>query len=168
MGFSLASLGSQLWMMYLTFGLMSGIGHGLIFNSSYLVILQYFVNWRSLAVGIVASAPAIGMFAITQTTQMLLSTFGWRGTLRGYAFLFFVCGLCATVFTPLDQFKKESKDSNSAGIRQRESKTSSLFRNRYFLILFTSLFVVHMSYFVPTIHIVSTYLFHVFIMSSID
>ena len=160
-GFFLASFSSDLWMMYLTFGFLSGFGHVMIFNASYLVLLQYFVKWRSLAVGIVASGPAIGLLAMTQVTQALLTTFGLQGPLRGFAFLFFVCGLCVTVFVPLNQLKEKSNDRTSLGTSQKESRTLSLFRNRPFLIMLTSFIIVHLSYFVPTIHIVSTDFFHI-------
>ncbi|KAJ7379468.1 hypothetical protein OS493_015251 [Desmophyllum pertusum] len=114
-GFFLASFSSELWMMYLTFGFLSGFGHVMIFNASYLVLLQYFVKWRSLAVGIAASGPAIGILAMTRVSEALLTTFGWQGTLRGFAILFFVCGLCATTFVPLDNLTEESNDRNIFG-----------------------------------------------------
>ncbi|KAJ7379455.1 hypothetical protein OS493_015236, partial [Desmophyllum pertusum] len=47
-GFFLASLSSKLWMMYPTYGLMSGFGFRIIYNSSMLVVLDYFVKRRSL------------------------------------------------------------------------------------------------------------------------
>ena len=154
-GFIFASWSSDLWMMFLTFGLMSGVGHGLIFNTSVLVILQHFVKWRSVAVGIVASGPAIGMFVFSQITRLLLSTFGWPGAMIGYAILYFVCGLCATMFVTLQTFKEDNSDINSHGIKREESKTSSPLRNRHFLIMFSSFVIIHFSYYVPTIHIVS-------------
>ena len=151
-------------MMYLTFGLMSGIGHGLIFSTCNLVILQHFVKWRSEVVGIVASGPAIGMFVFSQITDVFLSTFGWPGTMRGYAILFFFCGLCATVFIPREQFEEDNSEfkSQKLGIEHEESATSSLFRNSNFLILLTSFAVVNMSFFVPSIHIVSISLIFLF------
>ena len=149
-GFSLASLSSKLWMMYPTYGLVSGFSYGIVCNSSILVVLQYFVTWRSLAVGIVTSGTAVGIFAITQITRVLLREFGWRGGLRGFAVLYFVCGLCSTVYVPLDRMKEEDSDDN-----RKETRNSSLFRNRLYMILTASLTVVTFGYFVPTIHIVS-------------
>lgn len=157
-GFFLASLSPKLWMMYVTYGLLSGFGYRMVYNSSMLVVVDYFVKWRSLVVGIVTSATAIGMFVMTQVTQALLSAFGWEGTLRGFAVLYSVCGLCATVFVPLDKLKEESIDNNSVKkrVRQKETRDSSLFRNRPFLVMLSSFFVVNISYFVPAVHIVST------------
>lgn len=152
-GFSLASFSSTFWMMYITYGLLSGFGHMIIFYSSYVAILEYFVKRRSLAVGIVSSGPAIGIFVMTQFTQAVLNAFGWQWTVRGFSFLFFVCCLCSTVFVPLDKRREESTNKTTS---QEDRQISSLFQNRSFLILLASLTIVHFSYYVPYIHIVST------------
>ena len=164
-GFFLASLSSRLWMMYLTFGCLSGFGHIITFNSCSLVVLQYFVKWRSLAVGIVQSSPAIGMFGITQLTQALISAFGWRWTLRGFAILYFVCGLCASVFLSLDRLKERSTDNLISKSKKKNTSNPGLFRNRSFLIFTTSLVILLVGYFVPTVHIVSinTFVIHIHI-----
>ena len=151
-GFLLASFSPKLWMMYITYGLLSGFGHLMIFNSSNLVILPYSFKWRSLSVGIVASAPAIGTFVMTQLTQALSSAIGWQWTVRGFSILYFVCSLCSTLFVPLNKQREESTNNK----KEQEEEKTSLLRNRSFLILLASLTVVHLSYFVPNIHIVST------------
>ena len=157
-GFFLASLSSELWMMYLTVGVLSGFGHVMIFNSCSLIVLQYFVKWRSVASGIVASAPAIGMFVMTQITQSLLNTFGWRGPLWGFALLHIVCGFCSAIFVPLNNMKEKRNNANTNGkIRCQETtrKNASLWRNYSFLIMLSSFTVVIFAYWVPTVHIVS-------------
>ena len=166
-GFFLASLSSKLWMMYLTYGVLSGIGHVMIFNCSYLIVLQYFVKWRSVAVGIVASAPAIGMFAMTQFTELILSRFGWQGTLLGFGFLHVVAALCSTVFVPLEDTKGKRKNENTVGElikyqQERLTNDAPLYRNPSFLIMLSSFVVVMFVYFVPTVHIVSTFRYFVF------
>ena len=151
-GFLLASFSPKLWMLYITYGLLAGFGHITVISSSNLVILPYFVKWRSLGVGVVVSAPAIGTFVMTQLTQSLLNAFDWQWTVRGFSILYLVCGLCSTLFVPLNKQKEESTNNKK---RQEEERTS-LFRNRSFLILLASLTVVHLSYYVPNVHIVST------------
>jgi len=159
-GFFLASLSSKLWMMYLTYGILSGIGHLMIFNCSYLIVLQYFVKWRSVAVGIVASAPAIGMFAMTQVTQSILAKFGWQGALLGFGLLHVVAALCSTVFVPLENKKEKRNNDNTVGEIKYQQKTTTndvpLYKNHSFLIMLSSFVVVMFAYYVPTVHIVST------------
>jgi len=149
-GFLLASFSPKLWMLYITYGLLAGFGHITVISSSNLVILPYFVKWRSLGVGVVVSAPAIGTFVMTQLTQSLLNAFDWQWTVRGFSVLYLVCGLCSTLFVPLNKQREESTNNKK---RQEEERTS-LFRNRSFLILLASLTVVHLSYYVPNVHIV--------------
>ena len=159
-GFFLASFSSKLWMMYLTFGVLSGIGHIMVYNSCYLMVLLYFVKWRSVAVGIVSSAPAIGMFVTTLVTQFVLDTWGWQWTIKVFGLLNLICGLCSTVFVPLDNGLDEISDSEFTTRKSRKkeaaSQRSSLLENYPFVIISTSLSVVHFSYFVPIMHIVST------------
>ena len=157
-GFFLASLSSELWMMYLTVGVLSGFGHVMIYNCCFLIVLQYFVKWRSVASGIVASAPAIGMFVMTQITQSLLTTFGWRGPLRGFALLHVICGFCSVTFVPLDKMKEKRNNANTNWkIKYPETtrKDTSLWRNHSFLIMLSSFTVVTFAYWVPAVHIVS-------------
>ena len=157
-GFLLATLSSKLWMLYLTYGLLSGFGYRMIYNSSTLVVVDYFVKWRSLAVGIVASATAVGMLVMSQVTEAMLNAYGWQATLRGFAALYFVCGLFSTVFVPLDKFKEDTIYSKSTKESSQPKKTGnlSLYRNRSFLVLLSSFIVVYFSYFIPSVHIVSS------------
>ena len=125
-----------------------------------IVIVDYFVKRRSFAVGIVTSATAMGILVMTQVTQALLHTFGWQGALKGFAVLYFICGLCAIVFIPLDHLKQDDKGNTPANKKvHKENESSSLFRNRSFLVILSSFMVVNLSYFVPTVHIVSMELY---------
>lgn len=143
--------------MYLTYGLLSGFGYRMIYNSSVLVVVDYFVKWRSLAVGIVTSATAVGMFVMSQVTEVLLNAFGWQGALTGFAAFYFVCGLCSTVYVPLDRFKEDTicNKLTKESSQPKETGILSLYRNRSFLVLLSSLVVVYFSYFIPSVHIVS-------------
>lgn len=153
-GFLLASVSSRLWMMYPTFSFMSGCGYRAVYNSSMLVVLQYFVRRRSLAVGIITSAIAVGMLGITQFTQALLSAFSWRGTLRGFALLYVICGLCSFVFVPLDKALEKDAENLTTRPRQKETRCQPLHKNGFFIIFSISLIIVSLGYYVPTIHII--------------
>ena len=154
-GFLLASVSSRLWMMYPTFSFMSGCGHRAVYNSSVLAVLQYFVRRRSLAVGIITSATAVGMLGITQFTQALLSAFSWRGTLRGFALLYVICALCSFVFVPLDKAFEKDAENLRTKPRQKATRSQPLHKNGFFIIFSISLIIVSLGYYVPTVHIVS-------------
>ncbi|XP_068703284.1 monocarboxylate transporter 10-like [Montipora capricornis] len=150
-GFTLASFSSKLWMLYITYGILSGFGFVMVYNSSFLVVLQYFVKWRSLAISILASGPAVGVFALSQLTQGALSTFGWQWTVRGFSVLYFVTGVCSILFVPLDDQGQTSKIKETTNHKE---KGTSLLRNRSFLIFLTSITVIHLVVYVPHVHII--------------
>jgi hypothetical protein len=52
LGLILASFATQLWQIYLTQGLLFGIGGALVFSPSISLPPQWFVKYRSLATGI--------------------------------------------------------------------------------------------------------------------
>lgn len=155
LGFFLASFSSELWMMYPTYGLFSGFGHRTIYNSSMLVVLQHFVKWRSVAVGVVTAASSVAMFAITQVTQALLNAFGWRGAVRGFAHLYFICGLCSSVYLPVSDPQKCENKRDRDEKDESQSCSSSVLRNRSFWVFSVSTIVVVFSFYVPFVHIVS-------------
>ena len=134
LGFSIASFAPKLWIMYLTYGLFSGFGQFAIFNSAILVVLQHFVRLRSMAVGLVASASSIAMFATTQITQAILNTFGWQGAVRGFAIMYFICGLLSLLYVPVEEPHTRNDEEFSTTI-------------------------AFVSYYVPVVHIVSSSLF---------
>lgn len=155
-GLCLASFSPQLWMMYPTYGLLMGFGHRTIYSTSVLAVLQYFVKWRSVAVGLVASAVAVAMFAGTQIIQALLSAFGWRWAIRGVAGLYFICGLCSIVYLPIKE-TKENDEQNMDTAKKKDNEPHVL-RNRKFLVFCASTTIVVLGYYIPSVHIVSFFL----------
>ena len=151
-GLGLASFSPQLWMMYPTYGFLTGFGCTTIYSASILVVIKYFVKWRSVAVGLVASATSVAVFAITQIVQALLSIFGWRWAMRGMAGLFLMCGLCSVVYLPINK-AKESLD-NIGTVKKKEFELHVL-KNRKFLVFCTANTLVMFGYYTPVIHIVS-------------
>lgn len=63
-GFFLVFLFFKLWMMYLMYGFMLGFGYRMIYNFCMVVIVDYFVRWFFLVVGIMMFVIVIGMFVM--------------------------------------------------------------------------------------------------------
>lgn len=139
-------------MLYLTYGIFAGFGHIMIYNSCFLAVLQYFAKWRSLAVSIVASGSSLGMLAMSQLTQALLSAFDWQWTVRGFSGLYFVCGLCSTLFVPLEN---QGETRKSDDMNKEEDRAPPLYRNISFITFLISITILLMVNFVPHVHIVS-------------
>ena len=86
--------------MYFTYSLVLGLGACFIYNSCYLVIGHYFQEKLPMATGIVALGGSLGVLYTGPLLQVLLDSFGWRGTLRIMtAFFALVCFL-SLAFNP--------------------------------------------------------------------
>ncbi|PFX14175.1 monocarboxylate transporter 10-like [Stylophora pistillata] len=154
-GLCLASFSQKLWIMFPTYGFLTGFGFMTIFSVSVLAALQYFVKWRSIAAGLVASATSVSMFAMTQMIQALLSAFGWRGAMRGMAGLCFICGLSSAVYLPMNKAKEnnELKMKTIETIKKKENE-SHVLKNRRFLVFCASITVTTLGFYNPIIHII--------------
>ncbi|XP_030763158.1 monocarboxylate transporter 14-like [Sitophilus oryzae] len=123
-GFIISSKCSSIGLMYLNFGILSGLGLGLCYVTAVVSIAFWFDKKRTLAVGLGASGTGIGTFVFSPITNFLINEYGWRGTtliLGGCLLNICVCG--ALMRDPdwiIEQNSKPSKRSKS----EKSSKTS--------------------------------------------
>ncbi|GAB5588733.1 hypothetical protein Unana1_03633 [Umbelopsis nana] len=89
LGLVLASFATQLWQVYLTQGLLFGIGAALCFSPSISLPPQWFVKYRSLATGISVCGSGIGGLALSPLTEALIASSGYRMTLRYLGIIIF-------------------------------------------------------------------------------
>jgi hypothetical protein len=108
LGLIAASFFTQLWHLYITQGLLFGIGGGLVFFSSISVTAQYFEKRRGLANGIAVAGSGIGGLAVSPLTRYLIAQVGIRWTQRimGFAVLGFMSAVFAFVRPRVQTFKK--------------------------------------------------------------
>lgn len=104
-GYLLGSFATELWQLYLTHGVLAGIGYSLSFISGVSVVGQWFRVRRGLAVGIAVAGSGLGQFAFSLISGNLIATFGWRGCLRILALIntscLMICSLGVRRLLPL-------------------------------------------------------------------
>lgn len=79
-GFVISSYCTSVEQLYLSFGILSGLGLGVGYVTVVVSIAFWFDKKRTFATGIGASGTGIGTFLYAPLTQYLLDNFGWRGT----------------------------------------------------------------------------------------
>ncbi|KAG0368137.1 hypothetical protein BGZ54_002573 [Gamsiella multidivaricata] len=146
LGFITASFATQLWHLYLTQGLLFGVGGGLVFFSSISVTAQYFERRRGLANGIAVAGSGIGGLALAPLTRFLIAQVGvrWCQRITGFA----VLGFMSAVFAFIKPRVKTAKKGPIFDL--------SLFRVPGFAWLLLTAFVVTFGYMVP-IFLIPTY-----------
>lgn len=78
-GFVLSSISNSVEVLFITFGLVAGLGLGVIYVTAVVSIAFWFESKRTFATGIGASGTGIGTFLYAPFTQWLISYYGWRG-----------------------------------------------------------------------------------------
>ncbi|KAJ8957424.1 hypothetical protein NQ318_004904 [Aromia moschata] len=131
LGFLTSAYARSIGVMYVTFGIIGGVGRGLTYVTAVVAVAFWFEKRRSVAVGIAQSGAGFGTIIFSPLTTVLLSTYGWRGTLLITASIFLNMCVCGMLMRDPDwiveeeQKEKEGKkknDSNSVskGARKLE------------------------------------------------
>ncbi|CAG9811220.1 unnamed protein product [Chironomus riparius] len=127
LGFVLSAFSNSVEMLFLTFGIISGLGLGVIYVTAVVSIAFWFETKRTFAIGIGASGTGIGTFLYAPFTQWLISYYGWRGAtliLGGTLFNFSVFG--ALMIDP-DWLIEENKiESRSQSIQTFSNSSVAL------------------------------------------
>ena len=160
-GLVLSSFAKSLTHMYVTHGLIIGLGICFIYNSCYLVIAQYFKKKLSLATGIVALGESTGVFFTGPLLQFFLDSFGWRGPYRTMVMAFALVCLLGLTYNPNIQLQEttghniENKNENQDNERSSISLYCSVWKSPTFVAVTTSFMVTAFAIYIPLIYLVS-------------
>lgn len=94
-GLALSVFVTDVYQLYLTYGLMTGVGFGLACTPSIMIIEQHFHKQRFRAISLAVGGVGMGIIAFPFIIKHLLEYYAWRGTLlilAGFAFNLCVCG----------------------------------------------------------------------------
>ncbi|XP_070533830.1 monocarboxylate transporter 12-like isoform X4 [Ptychodera flava] len=80
-GILASSFATELYHVYISYGIVTGIGLGLTFTVAFEMISIYFKRRLKIAVGMALAGVGAGQLILSLLTQFLVETYGWRGTL---------------------------------------------------------------------------------------
>ncbi|KAI4226650.1 MAG: hypothetical protein L6R36_003016 [Xanthoria steineri] len=98
-GFIAASFASEAWHLYLTQGVLVGIGVGFIYIPSIAILSQWFSKKRSLANGITSAGSGIGGVIFSLATGSMIENISLAWSLRITGIIAFVMTFTAVVLT---------------------------------------------------------------------
>ncbi|XP_042331407.1 monocarboxylate transporter 13-like isoform X2 [Sceloporus undulatus] len=81
LGLLLASFSTSLTHLYLSIGLVAGLGWALVFTPSMAAVAHYFEKRRTLATGLAVSGAGVSSLAFSPIFQYLVGLYGWQGAL---------------------------------------------------------------------------------------
>ncbi|KAI9298016.1 MFS general substrate transporter [Neoconidiobolus thromboides FSU 785] len=139
LGLLLASFSTEVWHLFLTQGVMVGIGGSVAFLPAISAPSQWFNKHIGLATGISVAGSGIGGLALSPITQYVLNKSGFRWALRVQAIIAIII-LTTTAFFLKERVKVTKKNSWF---------DFSKFKDRKFLAIFFGGFVSSFGYLVP-------------------
>lgn len=162
LGLILASQATCLVHLYLTMGVISGLGWGLIFTPMVATVMANFTRWRALALGLGFSSIGLSSFAFNPLFQWLVEMYAWRGALLILGGLSLNIVPCGALIRPKQRSKapakvdSKSRTSCTAMLHRVSSylELSLLFERPYITYTF-AVTLLNVGYFVPYFHLVA-------------
>ncbi|KAF4830687.1 putative transporter MCH2 [Colletotrichum tropicale] len=122
----LASLSSEIWHLFLTQGVLFGIGVGLLFIPTAAVVPQWFTTKRSLATGISLSGAGLGGGVYALAAGAMIRSLGLQWTFRTLGIIGFCVNTTCTVL-----IRDRKKPTNS----KQSTFELALFKKTEYLLL---------------------------------
>lgn len=110
-GWFLTGVCTEIWQIYLVFGVMAGAGAGAVYNPNVTSALKWFPEKRGLMSGILLASAALGPFTFSPVANMIVGHFGSaQTTFKIFGVVFIIAmGICALFL------KKVEADYRPAG-----------------------------------------------------
>lgn len=117
--------------LFLTFGLLAGLGLSLCYVAAIAIVAFYFDKRLSLATGLAVCGSGIGTFIFAPVTQYLIKEYGWRGAMLILSGLFLNLSVCGALMRDVEG-STPRRGNNKAKINRSMSaeQTSTGFRSR--------------------------------------
>ncbi|XP_065583816.1 monocarboxylate transporter 12-B-like, partial [Artemia franciscana] len=111
-GMGISMFAPSVAFLYLSVGLLTGFGFGLIYLPAIVSVTCYFDKKRSFATGIAVCGSGIGTFLFAPLTEWLVQNFSWKGA------MLILSGIClnnvffGALFRPLEPVQKKDTPLN--------------------------------------------------------
>jgi len=135
----LAARATSLAGLYLTYGLLGGIGTGIVYVGVIGHMVQWFPDRRGLATGVVAAGYGMGALLTTFPIADLLKDEGYQQALVRYGLIFVVVGVIAAqgLKRPTSNFQLPTPKATAGSIsRPRDFAPSEMLRTPIFWLMF--------------------------------
>nr|XP_061823052.1 monocarboxylate transporter 4-like isoform X2 [Nerophis lumbriciformis] len=164
LGMILASFATSIVHIYLSVGVITGLGLSLNFQPSLIMLNRYFSEKRPLANGLAAAGSPVALCSLSPLGQVLQYHYGWRGGFLILGGILLNCCACGALMRPLLPPKKPSmlEDGDIAAI-DKENKSQpkkklldfSVFKDRGFVIYTVAASIMVLGLFVPPVFVVN-------------
>lgn len=125
-GFVAAAFCDSVETLYVTYGIIAGLGMGLLYVTAVVSIAYWFDKRRNLAVGLGSCGVGFGTFIYSPLTTYLLEEYGWRGALLLLAGTVLNVCICGAVMRDPEWLILEQKKQRQLSKSKRASSFISV------------------------------------------
>ncbi|ELT99746.1 hypothetical protein CAPTEDRAFT_22666, partial [Capitella teleta] len=115
--FCISTLCTTIDQMIFLYGVLGGVGFGMMYLPSVVIVSFYFDRKRALATGLAVCGSGVGTFLFAPLCKWLLSIYGWKGANMILGGIILNGIVCASLYRPMEP-PKQKKVKPSGDIRQ--------------------------------------------------
>ncbi|XP_059180115.1 LOW QUALITY PROTEIN: monocarboxylate transporter 7-like [Centropristis striata] len=119
------SFTSSVGQMYITYGLVAGLGYCLTFLPTVTILSQYFSRRRSLVTAVASTGESLAMFALAPAFSALRDRIGWRHTMATIGALQSTIIICGAMLRPIVIKPRSTHESETGGLSPKELEVLS-------------------------------------------
>jgi len=148
-GTLLASYSNTIVKMYLTEGVLFGVGASLCYFPSIIILPQYFKKRWSLVTGLVTCGSGVGTMAMAPIINVIVERYGWRKAVRISSVQMVMVSFISLLYKPRLPKNMEMEEES----KKRPMFDTNILKNKAFIAFVAALFVFMLSYQVPFVHL---------------
>ncbi|XP_026181022.1 monocarboxylate transporter 4-like isoform X4 [Mastacembelus armatus] len=152
LGMILASFSTSIIHIYLSTGVLTGLGLALNFQPSLIMLNRYFSEKRPLANGLSAAGSPVALCCLSPLGQVLQYHYGWRGGFLILGGILLNCCVCGALMKPLGTKGAEKKKKKKPKAKLLDF---SVFKDCGFVIYTAAASIMVLGLFVPPVFVVS-------------
>lgn len=114
----------NIYVFMLIYGVMGGVGFGMIYLPAIVAVGYYFESKRAIATGIAVAGSGVGTMVMPFVAEYCIANIGWKYTVWILAGLVFLCALFGLLYRPLVAPTLEQKDHELVPLRDALRKMS--------------------------------------------
>lgn len=135
------------WLIYVTYGIIGGLGVGFVYTTTVSVIQKWFPDKRGFATGMMVSSFGFSLVIFAPVTSSLLVKVGVPMTFVIIGLLFLViCVICSLFISNPSEVTKAA--STASAPASKHYKTSEMLKTKQFYLIALSMFFVLPAYFI--------------------
>jgi len=125
-GFIISIWAPNIYYLYFSYGIVAGLGLGLIYLPAIVSVTYYFEKKRAFATGLAVCGSGLGTFIFAPASKVLVYEYAWTGASLIMGGLILNCIVCGALFRPLEimNIHKPSKKDKGSKVSYKKNGTN--------------------------------------------